>query len=87
MRELPAKEQRIVCLAFNTTGLRKEDHILEIAAVEIVDGEFTGSQFHEFARPRRKLTKDPRVRDHCDLTFELLENEQNVIDLVEKFLK
>lgn len=86
MRVLPAKEQRIVCVSFNTTGLKKDDHILEIGAIELINGEPTDSQFHGFCRPRKKLSKDPRVRDKVDLTFEMLENEQDITDLIKKFI-
>lgn len=53
--------QRIVTLDTETTGLspRMGHRIIEIGAVEIVDGQITGREFHTYLQPGR--TVDPRA--------------------------
>lgn len=47
---------RIITFDTETTGLNPNyDHILSIAAIEIVNGKFTGKQFHGFISPRKKI--------------------------------
>jgi len=48
---------RIVALDTETTGLsHKQGHrIIEIGAVEMIDGRITGRQFHTFLQPQRRV--------------------------------
>ena len=57
--QIPPKNSRYVVLDTETTGLKKEDHIIEIGACEIKNGNLTGDQFHIYLRPR--LVMEERV--------------------------
>ena len=50
--QIPPKIGRYIVLDTETTGLKKEDHIIEIGACEIKNGNLTGDQFHIYIRPR-----------------------------------
>jgi len=50
--QIPPRIGRYIVLDTETTGLRKEDHIIELGACEILNGNLTGGQFHIFIRPR-----------------------------------
>lgn len=51
---------RIICFDTETTGFEytKGDKIIEIGAVEIVDGRVTGKTFHEYINPERTISFD-----------------------------
>ena len=57
--QIPPKNGRYIVLDTETTGLKKEDHIIEIGACEIKNGNLTGDQFHIYLRPR--LIMEDRV--------------------------
>ena len=57
--QIPPKNGRYIVLDTETTGLKKEDHIIEIGACEIKNGNLTGDQFHIYIRPR--LVMEERV--------------------------
>lgn len=55
---LPQKNNRYIIVDTETTGLnQKKDHILEIAAIEINNGELTGNQFHGYLKARTLINK------------------------------
>lgn len=57
LREIPNINSRVVVVDTETTGNNTEDnHILEIAAVEIIDGFLTGKTFHAYIKPRREIS-------------------------------
>jgi len=56
LKNLPYKNNRIVAVDTETTGGPSEDnHILEISAIEIINGHITGRVFHGYIKPRRKI--------------------------------
>ena len=57
--QIPPKNGRYIVLDTETTGLKKEDHIIEIGAVEIINGNLTGDQYHIYIKPR--LVMEERV--------------------------
>ena len=57
--QIPPKNGRYIVLDTETTGLKKEDHIIEIGACEIINGNLTGDQYHIYIRPR--LVMEERV--------------------------
>ena len=59
--QIPPKKGRYIVLDTETTGLKKEDHIIELGACEILNGNLTGNQFHIYIRPR--LVMEKRVVD------------------------
>jgi len=64
--QIPPKKGRYIVLDTETTGLKKEDHIVELGACEIIDGSLTGGQFHIYIRPRLKM--EQRVVDIHGIT-------------------
>ena len=61
--QLPPKQGRYIVLDTETTGLEKDDHVIEIGACEIKNGNLTGDQFHIYIRPRIKM-KDKTIKIH-----------------------
>lgn len=55
--QIPPKNNRYIVLDTETTGLHfnEGDHIVEIGAVEIKNGNLTGGQFHIYIRPRKEM--------------------------------
>ena len=60
--------ERLLALDTETTGLRiSEGHrIIEVAAIEILDREITGSMFHEFIQPNRTVGESVNVHRITD---------------------
>ena len=52
---IPPKKGRYIVLDTETTGLKKNDHVVELGAHEILDGKLTGGQFHIYIRPRLQM--------------------------------
>lgn len=51
--ELPSQVGRLVVFDTETTGLSNEDCLVEIGAVELINGEVTGVQFHSYINANR----------------------------------
>jgi len=49
--ELP-QQGRVICFDLETSGFSHEDSIIEIGAVELIDGYRTGVLFQSYAKPR-----------------------------------
>ena len=60
--------ERLLALDTETTGLEiSEGHrIIEVAAIEILDREITGSMFHEFIQPNRTVGESVNVHRITD---------------------
>jgi len=52
---IPPKKGRYIVLDTETTGLKKNDHVVELGANEILDGKLTGAQFHIYIKPRLQM--------------------------------
>ena len=52
---IPPKKGRYIVIDTETTGLKKNDHVVELGAHEILDGKLTGAQFHIYIRPRVQM--------------------------------
>ena len=52
---IPPKFGRYIVLDTETTGLNKNDHIVELGAHEMIDGKLTGGQFHIYIKPRIQM--------------------------------
>merc|ERR1712150_396281 len=51
---LPKQAGRIIVFDTETTGFSKDDCLIEIGAVELLNGEITGVNFHSYVNARRK---------------------------------
>ena len=78
------KSGRVVCFDLETTGFTSEDDIVEIGAVEVVDGMRTGAVFHSYARPHHKFHFGATAVH--GLTEELLKDEPPPEFVVSSFL-
>lgn len=78
------KSGRVVCFDLETTGFGLEDDIVEVGAVEVVDGVRTGAVFHSYARPHHKF--HPGATAVHGLTEELLKDEPPSEFVVSSFL-
>ena len=52
---IPPRQGRYIVLDTETTGLKKNDHVVELGAHEIIDGKLTGGQFHIYIKPRLQM--------------------------------
>ena len=58
LSDIPDKNERIIVFDTETTGLNPlYNNIIEIGAIEILNGKITGKQFHMFFEPRYKIEK------------------------------
>ena len=73
MTYLPPKTGRYIVFDTETTGLEpKENNIIEIAGIEIMNGKLTGNQFHAFFCPRYKISETAEEKQ--ELAQSLTEN-------------
>jgi DNA polymerase-3 subunit epsilon len=86
MSQLPQTVGRYVVFDTETTGLvPKSDHILEIAAIEVVNGALTGNQFHVYIKPRTRIRKEATEINKMDNEFykknydKVYENEKQLL--------
>ena len=91
LSNLPPTIGRYIVFDTETTGLiPKYDHVLEVAAAEVIDGKLTGSQFHIYIKPRTKIRKEATEVNKMDNDFykkhyeNVFENEKQ---LLANFLK
>ena len=65
LKEIPSKEQRIIALDTETTGINHlQNHILEICAVEIINGKITGKNFQFYIKPRVQIEEGAMAVNH-----------------------
>ena len=50
--QIPPKHGRYIVLDVETTGWKKEDHVIEIGAHELKNGALTGDEFHVLIKSR-----------------------------------
>ncbi len=67
---IPPINGRYIVLDTETTGLEpKENNIIEIAGIEIINGKLTGNQFHCFLKPRFKILKSAEEKHKMSQNF------------------
>lgn len=67
---LPSIDGRYIVLDTETTGLNiEDDHILEIAAIEIKNGFLTGNQFQGFLKPRNNINLQAQKKHKMNNNF------------------
>ena len=86
LSNLPSTIGRFIVFDTETTGLiPKYDHVLEIAATEIINGKLTGNQFHIYIKPRTKIRKEATEVNRMDNDFykkhyeNVFENEKQLL--------
>lgn len=82
--EVLPRAGRVVCFDLETTGLGRADEIVEVGAVELVDGVRTGALFHSYARPQHSI--HPTAAATHGLTVEALKDEPPPAFVVASFL-
>ena len=86
-----SKQQRIVVLDTETTGMNREGgptylghRIIEIGAVEIIDRKLTGKHFHVYIKPDRLIQEE--AIDVHGITDEFLTDKPLYSDVHQEFL-
>ena len=86
-----SKQQRIVVLDTETTGMNREGgptylghRIIEIGAVEIIDRKLTGKHFHVYIKPDRQIQED--AIDVHGITDEFLRDKPLYREVHKEFL-
>lgn len=79
---------RIICFDTETTGFdyAKGDRIIEIGALEIIDGKLTGNSFHEYINPDGKIIPPESYRVH-KLSNEFLSDKPKISIIAPKLLE
>ncbi len=80
--------KRIICFDIETTGLEfmRGDRCIEIGAVEMIDGQITGNNFHEFINPEGKIIP-PEVYMVHKISNAFLEDKPKMSEIAPKFLE
>ena len=78
---------RQIFIDTETTGLSvfAGHRMVELAAVETIDGELTGRQFHYYLNPGRAI--DPYAQKVHGLSVEFLANKPLFLDVADAFIK
>ena len=65
LSEIPDRNERMIVFDTETTGLNPlYNNIIEIGAIEILNGKITGKQFHMYIEPRYKIEKGAQNVHH-----------------------
>jgi len=81
----PIKEGRVVVFDLETSGFGVEDSIIEIGAVELVDGVRTGIVFQSYARALGPI--NPYAFEAHGLSEEFLLHHQYIENVLNNFMK
>lgn len=80
--------KRIICFDTETTGFEysRGDRVIEIGAVEIIDGKITDNSFHEYINPDGKIIPPDSYMVH-KLSNAFLEDKPKFAAIAQKFLE
>ncbi len=80
--------KRIICFDIETTGLEfaRGDRIIEIGAVEVIDGIVTDNNFHEYVNPDGKIIPPDSYMVH-KISNAFLEDKPKMATIAPKFLE
>lgn len=80
--------KRIICFDIETTGLEfaRGDRIIEIGAVEVIDGIVTDNNFHEYVNPDGKIIPPDSYMVH-KISNAFLEDKPKMAAIAPKFLE
>ena len=56
MYKLPDIKNRIIIIDTEVSGITEKDNIIEICALEMIDGKLTGKKFHSFFKPKNHMS-------------------------------
>ncbi len=78
---------RIICFDIETTGFdyMRGDRVIEIGAVEVVDGKITDNTFHEYINPEGKIIPPDTYAVH-KISNAFLEDKPKMSEIAPKFL-
>jgi DNA polymerase-3 subunit epsilon len=78
---------RIICFDTETTGFdyANGDRIIEIGAVELIDGQITGNSFHEYINPEGKIIPPSAYMVH-KISNDFLTDKPKMKDVAPRFL-
>lgn len=79
--------KRVIVWDTETTGLSPAngDKIVEIGAVELVDGKPTGKKYHQYLNPERRIPK--RATDVHGITDEMVKDKPTFREVADDFLE
>lgn len=79
--------KRVICFDTETTGFNyaNGDRIIEIAAVEIIDGKITNNNFHSYINPDGKIIPTESYMVH-KISNEFLKDKPKIGEIAKKFL-
>ncbi len=80
--------KRIICFDIETTGFEylRGDRVIEIGAVEIIDGQITNNNFHEYINPDGKIIPPDTYMVH-KISNAFLEDKPKMAAIAPKFLE
>jgi DNA polymerase-3 subunit epsilon len=78
---------RIICFDIETTGFdyARGDRVIEIGAIELIDGKITDNSFHAYINPDGKIIPPDSYMVH-KLSNEFLEDKPKFAAVAQKFL-
>ena len=79
--------KRVICFDIETTGFEymRGDRVIEIGAVEIIDGQITDNNFHEYINPEGKIIPPDTYMVH-KISNASLEDKPKMSEIAPKFL-
>ena len=79
--------KRVICFDIETTGFdyMHGDRVIEIGAVEIVDGKITDNSFHEYINPEGKIIPPDTYMVH-KISNAFLEDKPKMSEIAPRFL-
>ncbi|MFA7187974.1 MAG: exonuclease domain-containing protein [Alphaproteobacteria bacterium] len=79
---------RIICFDLETTGFdySRGERIIEIGAMELIDGKVTGNNFHEYINPEGKVIPPDSYKVH-KLSNAFLEDKPKFSDVAKNLLE
>ncbi len=79
--------ERIICFDIETTGFEymRGDRVIEIGAVEMIDGQITDNSFHEYINPEGKIIPPETYMVH-KISNAFLEDKPKMSEIAPRFL-
>mgnify|MGYP003623705675 CR=1 FL=1 len=77
---------RIICFDIETTGFEysRGDRVIEIGAIELIDGKITDNSFHEYINPEGKIIPPDSYMVH-KISNAFLEDKPKFSEIAQKF--